>query len=198
MTKDSRLLAEAYTAQMPTVSPAVMQSKVLTTPLPSQNNQETAKPSLKDWIRLPFIDTPFKARMAAVLIIELIINMKLSTEIVQSRVLEDFEKKLADYYKLCENEYMLSFRARIINGEIDPNCTNYKNICHKEAQKYKDEIKNKSLRFIKSYVNDTFDIVDDSLREEILDKDEANTVFSVLRHILIAAEMSADAETTSI
>lgn len=81
MTKDSRLLAEAYATQLPAtppVSPSTLQSKILTTPMPSQNNQEEVKKetsSLKDWIRLPFIDTPFKARMAAVLIIELINTM---------------------------------------------------------------------------------------------------------------------------
>ena len=81
MTKDSRLLAEAYAAQMPVssiTSPASLPSKIITTPTPSQNNQEAAKKestSLKDWIRLPYIDTPFKARMAAVLIIELINTM---------------------------------------------------------------------------------------------------------------------------
>jgi hypothetical protein len=83
MTHDSRLLAEAYATQVPTTavgasSPAMLPSKILTTPVPSQNNQENVKKettSLKDWIRLPFIDTPFKARMAAVLIIELINTM---------------------------------------------------------------------------------------------------------------------------
>lgn len=86
MNRDSKQLAEAYATQIPSPvtsspmmgSPAMTQSKVITTPAPSQNNQETAKKdttSLKDWIRLPFIDTPFKARMAAVLIIELINTM---------------------------------------------------------------------------------------------------------------------------
>lgn len=80
MTKDNRLLAEAYATQIPPVagSPSTLPSKIITTPVPSQNNQETVKnttTSLKDWIRLPFIDTPFKARMAAVLIIELINTM---------------------------------------------------------------------------------------------------------------------------
>jgi hypothetical protein len=85
MTIDSRLLAEAYATQMPVASPvttspsigspATTQSKPFTTPQHSQNNQETAKSSLKDWIRLPYIDTPFKARMAAVLVIELINTM---------------------------------------------------------------------------------------------------------------------------
>ena len=81
MTKDSRILAETYATQIPVpggTSPATLPSKILTTPIPSQNNQENAKKEstfLKDWIRLPFIDTPFKARMAAVLIIELINTM---------------------------------------------------------------------------------------------------------------------------
>ena len=81
MTRDSKMLAEAYTTQVPVPgipSPATLPSKIITTPVPSQNNQETVKKetsSLKDWIRLPFIDTPFKARMAAVLIIELINTM---------------------------------------------------------------------------------------------------------------------------
>jgi hypothetical protein len=81
MTKDCRILAETYATQMPVptvASPATLPSKIITTPVPSQNNQETAKnesTSFKDWIRLPFIDTPFKARMAAVLIIELINTM---------------------------------------------------------------------------------------------------------------------------
>lgn len=83
MTNDSKILAEAYATQVPQNvsalgSPATIQPKIFTTPTPSQNNNETVKKeasSLKDWIRLPFIDTPFKARMAAVLIIELINTM---------------------------------------------------------------------------------------------------------------------------
>lgn len=87
MTIDSKMLAEAYATQVPqsvgsNVSPATLPSKIITTPALNQNNQETVKKeatSLKDWIRLPFIDTPFKARMAAVLIIELINTMAKDT-----------------------------------------------------------------------------------------------------------------------
>ena len=83
MTSDSRFIAEAYATQLPVIpsvntSLATTPSTILTTPAPSQNNQEVAKKentSLKDWIRLPFIDNPFKARMAAILIIELINTM---------------------------------------------------------------------------------------------------------------------------
>jgi hypothetical protein len=67
-------IAEAYTTQTPPGgAPAVsIQPQSL-----SQNNNEQVKKSegIKDWIRLPFIDTPFKARMAAVLIVELILNL---------------------------------------------------------------------------------------------------------------------------
>lgn len=72
---DSKLIAEAYATQVPATP--VLQ-KPLSGPTFSQNNQEEVKketPSVKDWIRLPFIDTPFKARMAAVLIVELIHNL---------------------------------------------------------------------------------------------------------------------------
>jgi hypothetical protein len=94
MTRDSKLLAEAYATQVPVPgipSPATLPSKIITTPAPSQNNQETVKKetsSLKDWIRLPFIDTPFKARMAAVLIIELI-NTMVKDNIMRDLVLKE-------------------------------------------------------------------------------------------------------------
>lgn len=86
---DSRLIAEAYTTQIPT--PAVVQQQP-TTRLPigvaapseeEDKKAENKKPlsGIKDWIRLPFIDTPFKARMAAVLIVELINTMTQSQEL---------------------------------------------------------------------------------------------------------------------
>jgi len=74
------VINEALTTQPPAagvqikqpILPAFQASPV------NQNNQEAVKKEtqpVKDWIRLPFIDTPFKARMAAVLIVELIYNM---------------------------------------------------------------------------------------------------------------------------
>lgn len=75
----NEVYTEAYTGQLPTFTPVQKQPVVANTPtLPAQNNQEQVKKdtnSVKDWVRLPFIDTPFKARMAAVLIVELIYNM---------------------------------------------------------------------------------------------------------------------------
>lgn len=72
MSNDYIHIAEAYITQVPQVP-------VQPTPAHlNQNNQEEVKKpaqGIKDWIRLPFIDTPFKARMAAVLIVELINNM---------------------------------------------------------------------------------------------------------------------------
>jgi hypothetical protein len=71
---------EAYTSPgIPTPPASTTPAKTLPMqPVFSQNNQEAAKKenvTVKDWIRLPFIDTPFKARMAAVLIVELIYNL---------------------------------------------------------------------------------------------------------------------------
>jgi hypothetical protein len=80
MKKDSELIAEAYATQVPATPVLQKQPAPIATPtaIPSQNNQEEIKKEttpVKDWIRLPFIDTPFKARMAAVLIVELIHNL---------------------------------------------------------------------------------------------------------------------------
>jgi hypothetical protein len=78
MHNDGRLIGEAYVSQVNPTSTSVGVAAP-TNPIPlSQNNQEPIKKDVtpvKDWIRLPFIDTPFKARMAAVLIVELINNM---------------------------------------------------------------------------------------------------------------------------
>lgn len=102
MTNDSKVIAEAYATSVGVLTPPIrptaakvdttLPSKPVTTQQPavqppvvaSQNNQEVAKKdtsSLKDWIRLPFIDTPFKARMAAVLIVELINTMSSNQEL---------------------------------------------------------------------------------------------------------------------
>lgn len=106
MTRDSNIIAEAYAtsvgimtppvrpsvAKIDTTMPVTAPSKPVTAQQPavqppvvaSQNNQEPVKKdtsSLKDWIRLPFIDTPFKARMAAVLIVELINTMSSNQEL---------------------------------------------------------------------------------------------------------------------
>lgn len=77
MLRDSRLIAELYT---PNTIPG---NSVATSPgravVSNQEDQEPVKKEqpkgIKDWIRLPFIRTPFQARMAAVLIVELINNM---------------------------------------------------------------------------------------------------------------------------
>ncbi len=78
MRKDEKCIQEAYTTQVPTV-PAPntsLPSPIRPTITNTQEQEESKKQSsVKDWIRLPFIDTPFKARMAAVLIVELIHNL---------------------------------------------------------------------------------------------------------------------------
>ena len=72
MLKDSKHIAEAYSSHIS--APLAPAAK----PVPNQNNQEVVQKNetpKKDWIRLPVIDTPFKARMAAILIVDLINNM---------------------------------------------------------------------------------------------------------------------------
>jgi hypothetical protein len=85
MLKDARHIAEAYTSQIPTqaqvqTQPGTMLPVGYKAPSEEQDKKVEERKSLKDWIRLPFIDTPFKARMAAVLIIELINTMSSTAE----------------------------------------------------------------------------------------------------------------------
>ena len=86
MTKDSYKIIEAYTTQSlapvqtRTAPESITASMNHSLPSEDQNKKAEERKSIKDWIRLPFIDTPFKARMAAVLIIELINTMSSSSE----------------------------------------------------------------------------------------------------------------------
>ena len=76
MLRDSRIIGEAYTTQVP------QQPAIETTAVAQENQEEVKKRSgIKDWIRLPHIDTPFKARMAAVLIVELINNLSKTSQL---------------------------------------------------------------------------------------------------------------------
>lgn len=63
-------IEEAYATNIPTLP---LQNNIYPATSVKAENENTK--AVKDWIRLPFIDTPFKARMAAVLIVELIINL---------------------------------------------------------------------------------------------------------------------------
>ena len=66
-------IEEAYTTNLPTQPTLPIQIDRASNSIIKAENENSK--SIKDWIRLPFIDTPFKARMAAVLIVELIINL---------------------------------------------------------------------------------------------------------------------------
>jgi hypothetical protein len=116
--------------------------------------------------------------------------MELSTEVIQERILEDFQLQLCDFHNQCENDYLDEFRGRIINGNIDPNDTEYRAVCYNEAKKYKDKIYSKTLVFVREYINNSFDLIDDLLREGVLTKEEAAAAFITLKHILIAAEIN--------
>lgn len=118
--------------------------------------------------------------------------MKLSTEVIQTRILEDFEAELEAYYAQREKDYIIWFRKLIIEGVIDPDDANYREVCYKKAKEYKIDTDYQAVVFVKKYVNDTFDIIHDSLREGIFDNDEANAAFITLKHILVAAEIKSD------
>jgi hypothetical protein len=115
--------------------------------------------------------------------------MELSTEVIQARVLEDFEVQLKDFFRQCENDHIDMFRKRIIDGDIDPGDPDYRQICKQETGIYKDKLRDTTYNFVRTYVNTAFDIVDDSLQEGLFTKEEATAAHNTLRHILIAAEI---------
>jgi hypothetical protein len=118
--------------------------------------------------------------------------MELSTEVIQARVLEDFEVQLNEFHEQCENNYIDLFRRRIVSGDVDPYDPHYRDVCSRETQVYKKEICAKTYDFVRSYVDTTFDVIVDSQREGIFTKDEAVAAQNALRHILIAAEIDHD------
>ena len=65
------------------------------------------------------------------------------------------------------------------------------------AEQYQDYIKNskKLETFIKNYVNDTFDLICDSLREDLIEQEEAEEAFLTLKHILTAGKIHIDEAT---
>lgn len=115
--------------------------------------------------------------------------MELSAEVIQNRVFEDFQAQLDDFHKQCESEYLHNFRRRIIDGDIDVNSAEYRQMCHREALAYSQKLKKDVYQFVRSYVNESFDSIIDSTDEGIFTSEEAIAAQNTLRHILIAAEM---------
>lgn len=80
MRSDLDFIREAYVSQVEG-NTSTPQTEINRAASSDQEQVKKALPAIKDWIRIPFINTPFKARMAAILIVELISNMTESSDL---------------------------------------------------------------------------------------------------------------------
>ena len=118
--------------------------------------------------------------------------MKLSAKIIQKRMFDDLKKELKVFHKNREESFLADLRARIESGIIDPYDKSYKELCHSMSVEYIKGTSHAALEFVKNYVLEASDQLVDSQREGVYDKEETEIAFSVLKHMLIAAEMDVD------
>ena len=117
-----------------------------------------------------------------------------NTEYIQGKVLKDFQIKANSFYKGMEKEFLRDVRSKLTDGSVNVEEDDIKSLSLEYAQQFEDYLKNSKRveKFISNYVNDTFDLVCDSMQEGIIEKDEAEVVFLVLKHILAGGKMHLD------
>jgi len=120
-----------------------------------------------------------------------------SKEYIQEKLLKDFQNAAKKFYEETEEEYLNDLRDKMRDGTIDISNRSIKEMSIEYAEQYEDYIKNskKLENFIKNYVNDTFDLICDSLSENLIEQDEAEEAFLTLKYILTAGKIQTDEKT---
>ena len=120
-----------------------------------------------------------------------------NTEYIQSKVLKDFQQKANSFYEGMEKEFLRDVRSKLTDGTVDVQEENIKELSLEYAKKFEEHLKTskKVEKFISSYVNDTFDLVCDSMQEGVIEREEAEVVFNILKHILTGGKMHLDEQT---
>ena len=120
-----------------------------------------------------------------------------SKEYIQEKILKDFQNAAKKFYEEIEEEYLNDLRDKMHDGTIDITNRSVSELSIEYAEQYQDYIKNsKKLEvFVKNYVNDTFDLICDSLSEDLIEQEEAEEAFLTLKHILVAGKIHLDEET---
>ena len=118
--------------------------------------------------------------------------MKLSPEIIQERMFEEFKKDITQFYDDREARYFIDLEEKMLSGEIDVNDDNYREVIREEAEKFLATRPKDLLEFIKEYVDTSRDVILDAVNEGLMDKEMCEVSMEVLKHILIAGEMDAD------
>jgi hypothetical protein len=122
------------------------------------------------------------------------VNKQPSAEFIQEKVLANFQAEAKRFYSNLEEEYLEDLRTKMRDGTIEVDEDTIKEVAIEQAAKYEDYIKKskKVENFVKKYVNDTFDLVCDSLSEGMIEQEEAEVVFSTLKYILTAGKICTD------
>jgi hypothetical protein len=117
-----------------------------------------------------------------------------SAEFIQEKILANFQAEAKKFYNNLEDEYLEDLRAKMLSGTIEVDEDTIKEVALEQASKYDEYIKkDKKLEtFVKKYVNDTFDLVCDSLSEGLIEQEEAEVAFTTLKYILTAGKICVD------
>ena len=121
-----------------------------------------------------------------------------SKEYIQEKILKDFQTAAKEFYEKTEKEYLDNLKRSMLDGTIDITDRSIKELSLEYAEKYPEYIKNskKLETFVKNYVNDTFDLICDSLSENLIEQEEAEEAFLTLKYILTAGKIHTDEKVT--
>ena len=99
-----------------------------------------------------------------------------------------FRKAIRIFYKKRQDLYLEEFKNKIESGEIDPDDSDYKEICQKEAKEFLSTRGSKVLEFIKEYVDQRSNEILDTVSSKKCPKGKAKVQLEVLKYILEAGE----------
>lgn len=107
---------------------------------------------------------------------------------IQDKVFKDFEKSLDTFYIEKRQKYFLEFQSKIKPIVDDMDDVLCHKVIHKEAKKFIESQNSELILFIRNYVDKCIDEIKTLLDSNIIDKEEANIRFEVLKYILLEGE----------
>jgi len=99
-----------------------------------------------------------------------------------------FRAAVRIFFKGREDIYLDEFREKIESGEIDPDSSDYKEICKAEAEAYMSSRSLKLLEFIRDYVDKRSNELLDAVSSKKYSKGKAKVRLEVLKYVLEAGE----------
>jgi hypothetical protein len=99
-----------------------------------------------------------------------------------------FRKAVKRFYKGRENEYFEQFHEKIQSGEIDPDDSDYKEVCLREARDFMSTRSSCLTKFIQNYVDERSNEILDAVTDKTSCRGKAKIQLEVLTAILLAGE----------